>query len=345
MKRTSEKFGFTLVELLVVITIIGILIALLLPAVQAAREAARRTQCSNNLKQVALACLQHEEANKFLPSSGWGWTWAGDPDRGFGKKQPGGWHYSILSYMGLSNLHDMGVGKNYAAEVIATEQPISTFICPTRRTAIAYPFINGTNFNTFPTRPNVIGRSDYAANSGDGPGHGVGPEVGVGSGTAPYSNGDGMTDSQWVTMCYSGGAHCTGVIFRHSECKMADIADGASNTFLCGERYCWPDHYDDGGDPLGDDQGWMEGYDYDTNRWVQVGDITQADPTRRGYQLPMQDTPGYQDWIRFGSAHVTGFGMAFCDGSVQQLSYGIDGETFRRLGNREDGKPVDPKQL
>jgi prepilin-type N-terminal cleavage/methylation domain-containing protein len=349
MKRTS-RHGFTLVELLVVITIIGILIALLLPAVQAAREAARQVQCSNNLKQLALACLSHEQANGFLPSSGWGWHWAGDPDRGFGKRQPGGWHYSILSYMGLDNLHDMGLGQNYAAAVVVAQQPVSAFICPTRRTAIAYPFPGGLSngFNQLPSKPTCIGRSDYAANSGDGSNDGMGPEVKAGSPGNWYSIGDAMTGDDWMhgsdpnqwdqnagtPPCYPRGVHCTGVIFRHSQCTMADITDGASNTFLIGERYCFPDHYNDGLD-WADDQGWIEGYDNDTTRWVQLGN----------YVVPKQDTPGLDDWDAFGSAHANGFGMAFCDGAVQRLNYTIDLETFRRLGNREDGLPADPRQL
>ncbi len=340
MKRPSEKHGFTLVELLVVITIIGILIALLLPAVQAAREAARRVQCSNNIKQMALACLQHEESNKFLPTSGWGWTWSGDPDRGFNKRQPGGWHFNILPYMGLSNLHDMGLGQNYAAAVIMVEQPVNTFICPTRRTAIAYPFINGTPYNVLASRPRFCGRSDYAANSGDAPIDAVNPQIASGGSGNPYATGDGMTDVQWLTTWYgASGFHPNGVIFRRSQCSMADITDGASNTYLIGERYCWPDHYDDGVD-YADNQGWSIGYDYDTNRWVQLGT-----PSTTGYLPPMQDTPGYDDGTRFGSAHAGGCCMAFCDGAVQFINYTIEGETHRRLGNREDGLPVDPTKL
>ena len=88
----------------------------------------------------ALACLSHEQANGYLPSGGWGWLWGPDSDRGFGKRQPGGWHFSILSYMGLDNLHDMSLGQNYKALTDMVATPVGTFICPSRRQAIAYPY-------------------------------------------------------------------------------------------------------------------------------------------------------------------------------------------------------------
>jgi prepilin-type N-terminal cleavage/methylation domain-containing protein/prepilin-type processing-associated H-X9-DG protein len=336
MKRTPKQVGFTLVELLVVITIIGILIALLLPAVQAAREAARRAQCSNNLKQMALACLTHEQANGFLPTGGWDWQWAGDPDRGFGRKQPGGWHFNILPFMGLDNLHDMSLGQNYAAAVHMAETPINTFICPTRRTAIGYPFVNegsgaGANasFYLFPARPAVMGRSDYAGNGGDLCGGGA---------TIPntYATADGMTENDWNP----AGVRPNGVIYQRSQCAMADITDGASNTFLIGERNCDPDCYYNGVD-YADDQGWIEGYDWDTNRFV-LDSLTVAPGS---YLPPLQDTPGYSYGHGFGSAHANSCNMAFCDGSVQAINYTIDPNIFHLLGSRNDDEPVDPKKL
>ena len=105
-----KRSAFTLVELLVVIAIIGILVALLLPAVQAAREAARRATCTNQVKQIALAWHLHHDTHKFFPSGGWGYRYMADPDRGFGEGQPGSWAYSCLPYLEEQTLHQIGGG-------------------------------------------------------------------------------------------------------------------------------------------------------------------------------------------------------------------------------------------
>ena len=99
LPRQRGNRAFTLVELLVVITIIGVLIALLLPAVQAAREAARRTQCSNNLKQLALSSLNLEQTQLHFPTGGWGFLYTGDPNLGTGRNQPGGWLFNLLPFL------------------------------------------------------------------------------------------------------------------------------------------------------------------------------------------------------------------------------------------------------
>jgi len=326
--------GFTLVELLVVITIIGILIALLLPAVQAAREAARRAQCANNLKQLALACLHHEQANKFLPTDGWGYCWAGEPTRGCDGRQPGGWLYNILPYMEQQALHDLGAGLtwNSAAAYVAKSQcaamPLAAFICPTRRRVIAYTFIwagGGYNYCNVSPQPTLLGRSDYAASGGEIDGGG------------PYyiprtlPEGDGVSASQWADV-YGGSNHCTGVFYVRSTTRIASITDGTSNTYLAGEKYCTPDHYLDGTDPQ-DDQGWNDGWDGDDTRWT----------SKAPDYLPWQDQPGFTHYLAFGSPHAGSLNMAFCDGSIRWINYSIDPEIHRRLGNRSDGLPVDGK--
>ncbi len=100
-----QRPAFTLVELLVVISIIAMLVVLLLPAVQAAREAARLNQCRNNVKQLSLAALNHESAHGHLPTGGWSRLFAGDSVLGFGKNQPGGWFYAILPFKEEQAVH------------------------------------------------------------------------------------------------------------------------------------------------------------------------------------------------------------------------------------------------
>jgi prepilin-type N-terminal cleavage/methylation domain-containing protein len=98
-----KRNGFTLIELLVVIAIIAILIGLLVPAVQAVRESAARTQCMNNLKQIGIAFHNHHDRYRFLPSGGWGFLWVGDADRGAGANQPGSWIFHILPFLEQEN--------------------------------------------------------------------------------------------------------------------------------------------------------------------------------------------------------------------------------------------------
>ena len=331
MKRSVKKCGFTLVELLVVITIIGILIALLLPAVQAAREAARRLQCQNNLKQIALAMLGHEEQNHFFPSGGWGHRWTGDPDRGTGKEQPGGWTFVILPFLEQKAVYDLGSDSD--SEVITTEQkhgaflrdqtPLSVFICPTRRKVLVYPrpgnrwYYNGDNITS-------SAAIDYAANAGSR----GGPDA--------TSCSSGPTSIAAAKTYTYPGQHDTGVLFPRSQVTMADISDGTSSTYLVGEKYLDPFNYDNGLDPH-DDMGIYEANSPDNTRWCTY----DYDPTNHISLIPMQDTPGYYLWGTFGSAHAGSFHMGFCDGSVHAINYSISALIHSRLGDRRDGNTID----
>ncbi len=137
---TRKTSAFTLVELLVVITIIGVLMGLLLPAVQMVRETGRRTQCLNNLKQFGVAAQSHLTTQGYFPSSGWGATYTGDPDAGFGTNQPGGWLYNVLPYLQMSDIHDLSKGETGTASkmtdmAVLRSTVVPMALCPSRRTA------------------------------------------------------------------------------------------------------------------------------------------------------------------------------------------------------------------
>jgi prepilin-type N-terminal cleavage/methylation domain-containing protein len=349
--------GFTLVGLLVVIAIIGILVALLLPAVQAAREAARRTECTNHLKQIGLGCSLHVDVNKFFPSAGWGYYWTADPDRGFGADQPGSWAYNILPFVEAGIERDLGKGQTGAA---ATWEPFSRklhqtpqemFHCPTRRAPRLYRSL-WVSVREQPWLANVaqtegVVKGDYAANSGD----------------ARYFD----TDDFWIPQNYAtlerGNAwrrtsacnpadtdfrFCqTGVSYIRSEVKIAQITDGTSSTYLVGEKYMDPNTYEYIGssntDPTfswGDNQSLWTGYEWDNHRVAFGPNSESNDP--EDYQ-PRQDTPGYDTRppYQFGSAHVGGYNCVMCDGSVQTINYDIDHRVHGRLAHRFDGEPVE----
>jgi prepilin-type N-terminal cleavage/methylation domain-containing protein/prepilin-type processing-associated H-X9-DG protein len=364
-----RRFGFTLVELLVVITIIGILIALLLPAVQAAREAARQAECKNHLKQIALAFQHHEQVVGWYPTGGWGGMWTGDADLGSGQQQPGGWIYNILPYLELQPLHDMGAGLPPTEKTVAHNQrvatPLTLFACPTRRPLVALPWTRGGPTANFGT-PTLVGRTDYAANGGDvclgddctfgmkvttmkNPpsqlqwtmSHGI-PDYG------PATLADGgvlpATDTQLRYAQYTFGLYAqynSGIVTRGSTVRLSDIVDGTSYTYLAGEKYVGPDWYMTG-TMDGDDSAALTGFEDDHERWV--ADLNSYGTTQViQYGPPLQDTPGVPSQLIFGGPHNNGLYMAFCDGSVQLISYGINQETHRRMGNRRDGLTIDGK--
>jgi len=308
-----RRTGFTLVELLVVITIIGVLAALMLGGVQRGLAAARRLQCANNLAQLAKGACHHESTHGFFPSGGWGSGWVGDPDREYGRTQPGGWGYSLLPFVDQQNLHDLAARQADArkqallAEMAAT--PLPVFICPSRRRAIPYPYVSQNAYYNA-QRPREAGRSDYAACAGTtAPGEEKGP-----------TSIPGAERHNWPQ------SHHNGVCYQRSEVTAEMVRDGLTNTYLIGERNLNPDYYTTG-QAMDDDQCLYVGHCADTLRWAT--------------DQPKPDRPGVSNYWVFGSAHGGLFHMAFCDGSVHKIVYGIDLEVHRRLGCRNDGLHVD----
>jgi prepilin-type N-terminal cleavage/methylation domain-containing protein/prepilin-type processing-associated H-X9-DG protein len=343
-----HRRAFTLVELLVVIAIIGILIALLLPAIQAAREVARRLQCSNNLKQIGLAAVNHLNEQGFYPTGGWGWAWSGDADRGFGKRQPGGWLFNILPFAELKAVHDFGKGNNQKGRTITAQTVVANFLCPTRRPAILFPYGGVSPIRNIDLRTgsDLVAKADYAgcageninltnrpvegSNTNDVPIPPSIPDAGPGS----YAEGDKLTESQWLQKYnHTNPETTTGVIFRRSTIRLKDVIDGSSHTYLAGERYLDGNSYFDA--YTDNDQPWSAGFDVDVNRWTYNSQDC----------APQRDQRGYQKYYAFGSAHVSTFNMVFCDGSVHSISYEIDGESHRRLGRRNDRLPVDASKF
>ncbi len=346
--------GFTLVELLVVITIIGILVGLLMPAVQSARESARRATCKNNLKQLGLAAQQHVSKLGYFPSSGWGDRWVGDPNMSFGARQPGGWMYDILPFMELENVHNLGLDasstsakKAALAEMQSIVVPL--FHCPSRRRAMGYPVTQSAPYNA--DNPSLYAMSDYAANGGTF-------VYNLGHGPQDANCPDNYPDCQWhVAWKYPSGSgeasgsgqmtfqdlanhqqqNFTGVSGIISEIRPAHITDGLSRTIFVGEKYLDPNFYSTGSHQA-DNGSAYQGNSWDVNRWV----------TLQPKRTFVQDTAGlaatseYGDPAeRFGSAHKAGVHFVFCDGSVHSLGYDTEPEIQLYLAGRNDGVKFD----
>jgi prepilin-type processing-associated H-X9-DG protein len=149
-------------------------------------------------------------------------------------------------------------------------------------------------------------------------------------------NGVGSADSQAP---FQDMTQTNGISEQRSQVKVADITDGTSHTYLVGEKYLNPDSYAAAIDDGGDDQSSLTGDSDDIHRW------TPPQPYYSTYYSPRVDTSGYPNAYIFGSPHMTGFNMAFCDGAVKVMNYAIDPVTHSYLGSRNDGHAIDAKKF
>jgi prepilin-type N-terminal cleavage/methylation domain-containing protein/prepilin-type processing-associated H-X9-DG protein len=316
-RAMTVRRGMTIIELLVVIAIIGLLIAMLLPAVQAARESSRRTECVNHLKQIGLGLASHADRTGHYPSSGWGWAWPPYPGRGDGEKQPGSWVYCILPCIEQEPLWENNMTNDQRLAI-----PLPLFYCPTRRSAGIYPLMN---FVVQPPQLPLMAKSDYAACAGDHDNpNAPGP-------TSPYVQPDTLAQGDDPAWWQSKGIvrDATGIIFQRSSVRLGDVRDGLSHTYAVGEKLLDPAHYTDGAG-LGDLESVYHGDNDDTSRVVC--------PIYGGL---MRDTWGLSNRNIFGGPHPGGVNFAFADGSVHTINYEIDVELHRRLGNRQDRLPAE----
>jgi prepilin-type N-terminal cleavage/methylation domain-containing protein len=336
--------GFTLIELLVAVAIVGLLVQLLLPAIMSSREAASQLSCSSNLRQVALAIQLHHDSYKRLPSGGWHYKWAGEPELGTGRDQPGGWIFNILPFLQQQDLRNLGedsIGADRgAAFKKRVETPLPVFYCPSRRLAKAYP-LDWADY--YYSRDGILNqqfttgaKTDFAACIGSSTPIADFFQFEQNGWIAPESLSEATdpafvwpTDLKAVDL-YGAALTFDGVIYGRSEVRYDQITDGQSNTYLVGEKYLAVERYKNGHDP-GDQEHMYAGFNDDTQRSADL--------------LPVRDTKVDYHHSQFGGCHPTSWNMAFVDGSVRAMSYDIFMEVHRRLGSRNDGKVVEPSEF
>ncbi len=315
--RFKRRAAFTLVELLVVIAIIGVLVAILLPAIQAAREAARRTTCVNNLKHIGLAILNYDGARKEYPTGGpEPWHDQGDANSLYGKGY--GWLVQVLPYVEDTALQSISKGYgagDKAKDLIVRGTPIPLYFCPSRR-------------------QNIV-RITAAAAEDCSKGCALNDYAGV----TPSNDGSANTDAWfWQGVTHGtvvGGKKYYGVIVRTISSRPTrdkDIIDGHSKTMMVSEKRLYANRYEIG--DWHDDVGWTDGWDPDIMRFTGYTpdvDIKQGAPG---------DPGGGPLGFMFGSAHTTAINAVFADGRVNQIPYEIEQVIFNAMGDRRDGKAI-----
>lgn len=329
---SQKRHAFTLIELLVVIAIIGLLIGLLLPAVQAARESSRRATCFNNLKQIGIALHTYHDAKKVFPP---GYVDLNNnplltPDNDIG---PGwGWASMILPNIEQQNVFNLinfsqpvGMGVNAGVSQVN----LSIFQCPSDPYQDLIPIYDSSLSNPIAT----VAHGNYVGNDGwlecfNGA---------TGNIVAGFGD-DGIPDG-----FYGPGAR--GVFWRNSHTRIADVLDGTTNTILAGERSgnhspsTWT-----GAVPGGRCPAWMAatpvfpnspppGPAYDNADFGEALVLAHANATH----LPSADIPIF-DPDTFYSFHPNGANFLFCDGSGRFISSDIDGYVYQSLSTIGSGE-------
>jgi prepilin-type processing-associated H-X9-DG protein len=326
MRNTrARRVAFSLIEVLIVTAVLAVLCALILPALQAAREASRRAHCQNNLRQMGLAVLNHQEAQRYLPSSGnngaitrIGGTLASGASRPF---QQAGTLFQLLPY--LEQNHGLGVD-----DAVLESLAVPTYFCPSRRAVTTRPGVDG--------KP--IALNDYAMHLWKDPT--AGPGCGGASAGCWNFWGDNTGDNVNLpfyrnTAFVRGGKSTTS--FPTS--SIHHLKDGTTNVLLISEKFVDPTRYqpvkldDEPPQPpwpsiAFTDMGYQFGWNWSVLRCSMYGPV------------PDQPLESIAYWQLFGSAHNSGINAVFGDGSVRQLSYQISNPIFQLLCRKNDGQPI-----
>lgn len=327
--------GFTLVELLVVIAIIGILVALLLPAVQSAREAARRSTCLNNMRQIGLACLNYESAFGHFPPA----TERLNPNADPATRRDYSWVAFILPQMERQPLRDSiddTVDWYHPNNEVPSTTPLNEFRCPSR---------SGLEPVSLLGPGNTAGEGFGDLSESDLNNHylavlGANTEL---DSTIPYFCSDTSSSFSLETevtgssrrqeeRCITGG-HGTiansGVMYRFSDTRMSEVSDGTSNTFLTGEA------------------AFGEPELQRTRAWIVGGNgVWMYGAKNLKYAINSGARPGpARNDMGFGSEHPGGCHFALTDGSASFFSENIERFALYNLATRNDGNVIDDSQL